>query len=116
MAPQRAPRSPYKSKPARLVPKETKSSYLRAQSLSRSPSPQPIEVKETKSREASPSLPGRRRDYTKGKVSNFFEYFFKKYFILIHFRYLNTVNILVEEKNTRGRKERKKRKVSENLD
>ena len=64
--PENSIRSPYKAKPVRLVPKETKSSLLRLESRSRSPSPQPV----TKSREPSPSpaLVGKRKDYTKGKV------------------------------------------------
>ena len=64
--PENSIRSPYKAKPVRLVPKETKSSLLRLESRSRSPSPQPV----TKSREPSPSPAsvGKRKDYTKGKV------------------------------------------------
>ena len=65
---QRSSLSPYRAKPVKLVPKETKSSLLRLESKSRSPSPQPQPQERSREASPNPNLPGRRKDYTKGKV------------------------------------------------
>ena len=68
---QRSSLSPYRAKPVKLVPKETKSSLLRLESRSRSQSPQPQPQERSRDTSPNPNLPGRRKDYTKGKVLYF---------------------------------------------
>merc|ERR1719362_881895 len=75
---QRSSLSPYRAKPVKLVPKETKSSLLRLESRSRSPSPQPKPQERSREASPNPNLPGRRKDYTKGKISQYSQYFSRK--------------------------------------
>merc|ERR1712122_260431 len=60
-----------------LTAKDNKASFLRSQSRSRSPSPNPRPLSRSQS-PLYPDLPGKRKDYSKGKVSQYSQFFSRK--------------------------------------